>query len=128
MARLVLSTKHTTDTARARNLSPPEPFGGSFCVCSLREMLFIRAPTPGGTRGRATHHLTRHVLDRLRTHQDAFLSNLAVPFDHTRGDGSAQRLPGRFIATTEPPPSLAFVGFSPRSAYRANPSIRPWRQ
>lgn len=89
LKRLVLEMKQATDEARLHSqacLSPPTvaTFTARFVqLLSEGDPVHPRVPTPAGKRGKAKQHPGRHLLDRLRTSQDAvvrFLTNLMVPF------------------------------------------------
>jgi len=112
--RLLLAMKHATEHARLQGqscLSPPEvaAFTATFlALLAEGDQVHPRVPTPAGKRGRAKQHPARHLLDRVRTHQDAvlrFLNDLHVPFDTTLAEHDIrmvnvpQKVSGSFRST-----------------------------
>jgi len=110
----LLGRKQATDQARAQGQPglPPEEVATwqarFLALLDEGDQAHPRAPTPPGQRGKAKHHPARHLLDRLRTHQDAcllFLHHLLVPFDHTLAERESrmvkvqQKVSGSFRST-----------------------------
>lgn len=90
--RLLLALTQATNDARTHGhscLSPPDVAtftAAAMALLAEGDQAHPRVTTPPGTRGTATHHLGRHLLDRLRTSQDAVvcvLNHLQVPCDTT---------------------------------------------